>query len=308
MSFLFSLLFCLICSQQQINAYSIASKRSYLKMDVGEDFPRLTTIQHSLGSSPPVLKQKTLPIPTNSPDTTSQSQLLFAPFWDHQLKVMNSRLANLQQVPAATRTVDCSIQYGKGGCCIVNACFESDEFRKIRMTYYDDGRQAQVFNSLWYPRGDAPLLGIDLLQFGTKHLVGMDFQPLIWDHHAHARKALKPIRLQYPSLQQQMSNRFYDETQFFSPHILFGRFQDSSIISRDVWPAYTQALDAYVELLSSITQSVRTTATESVLERHAAYDKYSAERDPALALFRAKFGPEWADEYVHEFLFDQCRQ
>jgi hypothetical protein len=41
----------------------------------------------------------------------------------------------------------------------------------------------------------------------------------------------------------------------------------------------------------------------TVLERHAAYDTYSAERDPATGLFATMFGKEWADDFVFDFLF-----
>jgi len=34
-----------------------------------------------------------------------------------------------------------------------------------------------------------------------------------------------------------------------------------------------------------------------------AYDAYSADRDPATGLFTAMFGGEWANDFVHNFLF-----
>ena len=44
-------------------------------------------------------------------------------------------------------------------------------------------------------------------------------------------------------------------------------------------------------------------AKHDVLASHAAYDTYSADRDPAVGLFATMFGKEWADEFVHDFLF-----
>ena len=42
------------------------------------------------------------------------------------------------------------------------------------------------------------------------------------------------------------------------------------------------------------------------------YDQYSAEKDPAAALFAANWGNEWAESFVYDFLFDKatvrCRQ
>ena len=43
---------------------------------------------------------------------------------------------------------------------------------------------------------------------------------------------------------------------------------------------------------------------ERVVGQQRAYDQYSAEHDPAHGLFVTYFGESWADEYVHDFLFD----
>lgn len=42
---------------------------------------------------------------------------------------------------------------------------------------------------------------------------------------------------------------------------------------------------------------------EAVYERQRAYDTYSADRDPAVGLFAAMFGEQWAEDFVHGFLF-----
>ena len=44
-----------------------------------------------------------------------------------------------------------------------------------------------------------------------------------------------------------------------------------------------------------------------VRERQAAYDVYSAEKDPAVGLFDAYFGKSWSEEFVHSFLFGLSR-
>jgi hypothetical protein len=50
------------------------------------------------------------------------------------------------------------------------------------------------------------------------------------------------------------------------------------------------------------------TIAPKVLERHRAYDAYSAERDPATGLFAAMFGNDWAQGFVHGFLFSLSSQ
>jgi 15,16-dihydrobiliverdin:ferredoxin oxidoreductase len=257
-------------------------------------------------------------------------ELTFMSFWDHQIDVMKSQLTNLQPLPVTNKasTRDFSLAECENSKVRVgNLSFSSSQFRKIRMTYYDAGPQAQVFNSLWYPSPEynLPVLGIDLIQFhgGKKHLAVMDFQPIQdseeegENHACKYEYLLAPIRDQYPSLHGKMSARFYDETQFFSSTMLFARFDNksdcnndksaSAILSKEVWPAFQQYLDTYLSLVHGTNPSDQNREAEQVLERQRAYDIYSADRDPALHMFKAKFGDSWADEYVHEFLFDLSR-
>ena len=59
----------------------------------------------------------------------------------------------------------------------MNKCYKSDEYRKIRMTYYDTGDNTQVFNSVWYldPKYNLLVLGIDILTFNcNKYLAIVD--------------------------------------------------------------------------------------------------------------------------------------
>lgn len=244
-------------------------------------------------------------------DPTHDEELLYMPFWEWQLEYMKENLQNLRPTPVTNLdgTIDFSLHTNvKEKARIVNLCFESDEYRKIRMTYYDAGHKTQVFNSLWYPRANLPVLGIDLLQFyGKKHLAVVDFQPLYHKEEHHDltfSHLLQPIQAQYPSLQGKMSNRFYDETQFFSQHMLFSRFEDTSVVEKELYPAFQDYVKTHVDLSKSTCSSG---GRETPWKRHAAYDAYSAKRDPATAMFEKMFGKQWADDFVEEFLFSLSR-
>lgn len=67
--------------------------------------------------------------------------------------------------------------------------FASSEVRKVRLTYFDAGDKVQVLNAVIYPDTslDLPLLGIDLISFGSKNLAGIDFQPLFDDEECRTR-------------------------------------------------------------------------------------------------------------------------
>ena len=231
--------------------------------------------------------------------------LLYMPFWEWQMDFMKDNLSNLKVEKC--RQDFTYIENSKKKARMVSLCFKSDEYRKIRMTYYDAGDNTQVFNSVWYPdpQYNLPVLGIDLLAFNhKKYLAIVDFQPLYEKEDDHAvtfEHLLEPIKEQYESLKGRMSSKFYDETQFFSQQMLFARFEDEKVVDKDLQPAFQQYVQSHLDLVKNTKADPSNAA--SVLERHAAYDTYSAERDPATGLFATMFGKEWADDFVFDFLF-----
>ena len=238
--------------------------------------------------------------------------LLYMPFWEWQMDLMSDALTNLRPIEHCTS--DSCVDFGlkvneEKKARIVNHCYASDEYRKIRMTYYDAGDQVQVFNSVWYPDPsyNLPVLGIDLLAFNRKkYLAIVDFQPLHEDENDHAttfEHLLQPIKDKYDSLKGRMSSKFYDETQFFSKQMLFARFEDEDVVGDDLLPAFQQYVKAHVDLLKSTEADTSLESQKFVLDRQKAYDTYSAERDPAAGLFAAMFGKEWAEDFIFDFLF-----
>ena len=241
-----------------------------------------------------------------------EDPLLYMPFWEWQMDFMSDALTNLR--PIEHCTTDSCVDFGLNvnedkKARIVNHCYASDEYRKIRMTYYDAGDNTQVFNSVWYPDPsyNLPVLGIDLLAFNRKkYLAIVDFQPLHDDEADHAQTyehLLQPIKDKYESLKGRMSSKFYDETQFFSKQMLFARFEDEDVVGDDLLPAFQQYVSTHVDLLQSTEADDSLESQKTVLDRQKAYDTYSAERDPAAGLFAAMFGKEWAEDFIFDFLF-----
>jgi len=245
----------------------------------------------------------------SSIDTKVQDdELLYMPFWEWQMSFMKDNLTNLRVLPCSNGQMDFSYnENAKKKARIVNLCVSSNEYRKIRLTYYDAGDNTQVFNSVWYPdpKYNLPVLGIDLLAFNRKkYLAIVDFQPLHEDEEDHAapyEHILEPIKEKYDSLKGRMSSKFYDETQFFSQQMLFARFEDEEVISKDLFPAFQSYVETHLNLLRETVPEP--TGVDFVTERQKAYDTYSAERDPATGLFTAMFGNDWAQDFVHDFLF-----
>lgn len=309
-----------------------------------------------------------------SPSYTNHDQKLpFMPYYTYS-KGMLSKLTNVQPYKCTTTNTSKSESKNinnnkeqnayhykqiKNDTRIINESYQSDEYRKIRMTYYDGGNKIQVFNSLWYPQstlGDIPLLGIDLICFnGKKCLVVVDFQPLTYldgidldldigrndgdDDDNHWEDHLKTIYDDLPSvLKGKMSKRFYDEHQFFSKSMIFGRFEINdkkknnkkndndiceSILNQngELWDAFVNYVTYHIDyvqgkydqkMMKQTSTSVTTTLSETetsslegyIIEGQRKYDEYSAERDPAKPMFCKVFGDEWGNGYIHDFLFD----
>lgn len=259
-----------------------------------------------------------------------EKELLYMPFWEWHLQFMQDNLTNLKVVSCTNGETD--FTYNENvpkKARIVNLCLSSDEYRKIRLTYYDAGVGAQVYNAVLYPDPsyNLPILGADFLCFHRKkYLAICDFQPLHADESHHdalysSQGLLHPIKDSYPNLKGRMSSKFYDETQFFSPQMLFSRFEDESIIQNELFPAFQQYCQTHLDLVRACQEKQRTATTtddtteakleqdqQSVLERQQAYDTYSAARDPATGLFAAMFGESWAMDYVHDFLFSMSQR
>jgi 15,16-dihydrobiliverdin:ferredoxin oxidoreductase len=235
-------------------------------------------------------------------------ELLFMPFIEHQLKVMQEEFGSegLVELPFET---DLSFQSSdRRPARIESWQWKSSHFRKIRATYIDCGIAAQVFNSVWYPdpKYDLPLLGIDFLSFGKKKvLCVLDFQPLVQDPE-YLKKYCEPIayiKAKYEGIAGEMSKRFYDETLFFSKQLAFAKFDNAEPVSTQLYPAFKEYLRDYMAMVKAAEPNTDPSAIARVVNLHDDYDQYSAERDPAVGLFATYWGEEWAEKFTHEFLF-----
>jgi len=238
-----------------------------------------------------------------------QHKLLYMPFLEWQKKILSERL-DLRDLPFDE---ELSYQSGKKSPAVIESFqFESEQFRKIRMTYIDAGTAAQVLNCVIYPRYsyDAPILGIDFLAFGkNKVLAILDLQPLTQDP-AYLEKyidPLVPLRNKYEDLCGRMSSRFYDEARFFSKELLFGRFDNDGPVMESLFPASQEYLLHYLDMIDGLQPNTDPEFMERVHQMHVDYDQYSAEKDPAVGLFKAHWGEEWAHRFTYEFLFSHYR-
>jgi hypothetical protein len=88
--------------------------------------------------------------------------------------------------------------------------------------------------------------------------------------------------------------------------MLFARFDDEEIVSRDLLPAFQSYVATHLDLIKSTPRNPDDLS--KVLEAQKNYDSYSAERDPATGLFAAMYGKDWAEGFVHDFLFSMSER
>jgi len=274
----------------------------------------------------------------NNNNNSKDGQLPFMPFWEAQLSFMKENLTNLRAIPVESASGrDLSYMEGKPNkkknnmIRVHTLLFESDEYRRIRITVWDAGKESQIFTSLCYPHAhsDLPILGVNMMQFGqTKHICAVDFQPLYnqddderlldasrYDH------LLAPIRNQYPSLQNALNPRVYDGNQFFSSKTLLGRFdvplanndddQDNgndtntkkdlrSMMFEDLLPAFKAYMETHAELIRSTPSNHSDQFRRGVMERQRNFEAFFEARDPAHAALAKHFG----EDIANDFLFD----
>ena len=186
-------------------------------------------------------------------------------------------------------------------------------FRRWRVTRMDAGDSLQVLNSVAYPEynNDQPLMGIDLLWFGTrgKLVAVLDFQPLLQDQNYLDTyyQGLKELISRHPDLHGAEAMRSFDPNQYFSPWLLFCR-GGAEEAQESLPRAFTAFLDCYWQLSAEASQRTSIVTAERVRSLQEAYDVYSAERDPAHGLFSSHFGKAWSDRFLHEFLFPSSQQ
>ena len=234
---------------------------------------------------------------------------MFQPFREYLEKELFERF-DLRPRPIPPGLESKVSDRGRNPASIRSWCYQCPQLRKIRYTYIDAGASAQVFNSVIYPghHYDLPLLGIDFLSFGAKKiLVVLDFQPLFQDE-AYQEKYIEPmkeVRDRYNDLAQNLEMKFYDANQYFSKYLLFAK-TDPDTVNKRLFPAYQAYLELYWQMLDEAEPLNKTEDIQRIIKAQKDYDQYSADRDPASGLFSSYFGKEWAEDFLHEFLFEDA--
>ena len=228
---------------------------------------------------------------------------MFDSFLDELHDSIRARGGQATAVPAGLE--EC--QSAKGSV-IRSWLWDVPGFRRWRVSRMDAGDSLQVLNSVAYPdfSNEQPLMGVDLLWFGgrQKLVAVLDFQPLQQDKDYlwHQLQDLRALHQRFPELSGEETMRSFDPNQYFSPWLLFCR-GGAEEATRSLPQAFMAFLTSYWALTERSKTATSTLPPAEVEQLQIAYDRYSAERDPAHGLFTSHFGKEWSDRFLHEFLF-----
>ena len=231
---------------------------------------------------------------------------MFDPFLDELQAAIQARGARSLPIPEGLE----ERHSAKGTSVIRSWLWQVPGIRRWRVTRLDAGESLQVLNSVAYPDfcRDQPLLGIDLLWFGTRQklVAVLDFQPLLQTPEYLERNltGLRQLHDLFPDLSGDEVMRSYDPHQYFSPWLLFCRW-NAEHAKGSLPDAFTAFLTRYWAL-NDAHQSGPGLEPKEVRRLQTAYDIYSAERDPAHGLFTSHFGKAWSDRFLNEFLFPGC--
>mmetsp|Transcript_28524 Transcript_28524/g.60191 ORF Transcript_28524/g.60191 Transcript_28524/m.60191 type:complete len:405 (-) Transcript_28524:221-1435(-) len=186
-----------------------------------------------------------------------------------------------------------------------------------------------------------PIFGADIVSLpGNKHLVALDFQPvlpleddddgddrkektsLFPKQYAHLESKLQKIHSKYQKSDSDSTPPLpwggdipTQAKRFFSPYALWTRLGDEkamNTVDTVVWEAFQEYTDLYMELMTAVQDDVNTGKlgvnvkaddSNSVWQGQIDYLEYRRTNDPARPMLQRLYGNEWAESVIGEVLF-----
>lgn len=180
-----------------------------------------------------------------------------------------------------------------------------------------------------------PIFGADIVSLpGNKHLVALDFQPVLEvnestplfpKQYSHLESKLETIHSKYqqrsadsPALLPWGGDIPEKAKRFFSPHALWTRLGDDSAmdtVSTLVWEAFREYTDLYFELMDAAQSDVDRGRLEIVASDQGIdgsnpvwdgqldYLEYRRTNDPARPMLQRLYGNEWSERVIGDVLF-----
>lgn len=156
--------------------------------------------------------------------------------------------------------------------------------------------ETDIYNNIVYPKTgeDLPCFGMDLMCFFEKKVILVfDFQ-----HPTPHKDFNHPVILY---LLSDMIDNTDKDIRFFEAGNHFSRYIYVRKCTRDEIPDHLNNFKRYVRAYEELLAFAR--PTEYDTSYYAEFDKYMLELDPVAGYMASKFGKDFSEDYVNNFLF-----
>jgi hypothetical protein len=202
------------------------------------------------------------------------------------------RITFPELIPSIDFPEDVATDVFAGNVSLRSSLWVGSKFSRVRLCELDVPEKFMAETLVIYPnpRYDFPIFGCEYLRIGGKKFFGgADFHP-ISKRVDYAKKYLSD----FPDSTKEDS-KFYDLSKYFSSK--FWLKKDSV----DFYPEYNEMVDQYLARYRLCVEEAQESgdSTFSQIE----YNNHMAENDPARGILKAYFSAEFAEMYIHKFLF-----
>ena len=176
--------------------------------------------------------------------------------------------------------------------------YNSDTILKSRETYIDNGKSF-IYNNIIYPRtgSNLPCLGIDLMAFMEKKvIIVFDFQHPK-DHYEYHHPIVDDNMSEYLDITKDI--RFFEAGNHFSRYVYVKKCTMSEVNN------YLTDFSKYVKVFADLLDHSKPTGSDE--SEYCVFDQYMLKLDPVSGFMESNFGKEFAEHYVHDFLFPYAK-
>lgn len=186
----------------------------------------------------------------------------------------------------------------KGDTIIQSKIYSGKNFIKSRETLIYSN-SSSIYNNIIYPKTgkNLPCFGIDLMAFMEKKvIIVFDFQHPK-EHYDFDHEIIKKNLKGYENNTKEI--RFFESGNHFSKYIFVRKCSVHEI---------NNYLNDFIKYILSYKKLIELkNPTEENIEEYIDFDTYMHKLDPVSGFMNSKFGKEFAEEYVNNFLFPYAR-
>ena len=187
-------------------------------------------------------------------------------------------------------------EVGSEGTSIKSYVWKSGWLRRIRLCELNLKDKFVAESLVIYPDWTLinPVFGTEFVNAGGRRFFGtIDFHPLQNDYVYNDQYINKHLGDQ-PNRSKNTSN-IYDLNKFFTKKLWVKSDKTN------FYEEYLKDLELYLKRYLKMMAKPR---RENARELQGQYDKHLAGTDPALGILKSYYDKEFAEKYIHEFLFD----